>query len=43
MEIKLSENEKIENLQFKDLKIIQNKKGFCFGIDSVFYQILQKT
>ncbi len=35
MEIKLSENEKIENLQFKDLKIIQNKKGFCFGIDSV--------
>ena len=35
MEIKLSENEKIENLEFKDLKIIQNKKGFCFGIDSV--------
>ncbi len=35
MEIKLSENEKIENLQFKDLKIIQNKKGFCFGIDSI--------
>ncbi len=35
MEIKLSENEKIEDLQFKNLKIIQNKTGFCFGIDSV--------
>ena len=33
MEIK--ENEKIEDLQFKNLKIIQNKKGFCFGIDSI--------
>ncbi len=35
MEIKLDENEKIEDLQFKSLKIIQNKKGFCFGIDSI--------
>ena len=35
MDIKLKENEIIEDLQFKDLKIIQNKKGFCFGIDSV--------
>ena len=35
MEIELSENEKIEDLQFKSLKIIQNKKGFCFGIDSI--------
>ena len=35
MEIKLGENEKIEDLQFKNLKIIQNKTGFCFGIDSV--------
>lgn len=35
MEIKLDENEKIEDLQFKNLKIIQNKKGFCFGIDSI--------
>ncbi len=35
MEIKLNENEKIEDLQFKNLKIIQNKKGFCFGIDSI--------
>ena len=35
MEIKLNKNEKIEDLQFKNLKIIQNKSGFCFGIDSV--------
>ncbi len=35
MKIKLNENEKIEDLQFKNLKIIQNKKGFRFGIDSI--------
>jgi tRNA1Val (adenine37-N6)-methyltransferase len=35
MEIKLNENENIEDLQFKNLKIIQNKTGFCFGIDSI--------
>ena len=35
MEIELNENEKIEDLQFKNLKIIQNKKGFCFSIDSI--------
>ena len=35
MEIKLNKNEKIEDLQFKNLKIIQDKKGFCFGIDSI--------
>jgi len=35
MEIKLKENEVIDDLEYKNLKIIQNKKGFCFGIDSV--------
>ena len=35
MEIKLNKNEKIEDLQFKNLKIIQNKTRFCFGIDSI--------
>ena len=25
----------IDDLQYKGLKIIQNKKGFCFGVDSV--------
>ena len=33
--MKLKENERIDDLEFKDLKIIQNKDGFCFGIDSV--------
>ena len=33
--IKLNEDERIDDLEFKGLKIIQNKDGFCFGIDSV--------
>ena len=33
--IELKENERIDDLEFKNLKIIQNKDGFCFGIDSV--------
>ena len=28
--------ERIDDLQYKGLKIIQNTDGFCFGIDSVF-------
>ncbi|WP_101772559.1 tRNA1(Val) (adenine(37)-N6)-methyltransferase [Peptostreptococcus faecalis] len=35
MSIKLLENERIDDLQFKDMKIIQNTDGFCFGIDAV--------
>ena len=35
MDIVLKENERIDDLEFKDLKIIQNKDGFCFGIDSI--------
>lgn len=35
MEIKLKGNERIDDLEFKNLKIIQNKDGFCFGIDSI--------
>ena len=31
----LRENERIDDLGIKNLKIIQNKEGFCFGIDSV--------
>jgi len=31
----LLENERIDDLEYMGLKIIQNKKGFCFGIDSV--------
>jgi len=35
MEIKLKENERIDDLEYKGLKIIQNTEGFCFGIDAV--------
>lgn len=33
--MELKENERIDNLQCNGLKIIQNKKEFCFGIDAV--------
>ena len=42
MEIKLKENERIDDLEFKNLKIIQNKKGFCFGIDSILLSDFSK-
>lgn len=35
MDIELRENERIDDLEFKNLKIIQNKKEFCFGMDAV--------
>lgn len=31
----LKEKERIDDLEYKGLKIIQNTEGFCFGIDSV--------
>lgn len=33
--MELKENERIDDLEFKGYKIIQNPEGFCFGIDSV--------
>lgn len=33
--MELKENERIDDLQYKGLKLIQNKDGFCFGVDSV--------
>ena len=33
--MELKENERIDDLEFKGLKIIQNKNGFCFGMDAV--------
>ena len=33
--MKLKQNERIDNLQLNNLRIIQNSKEFCFGIDSV--------
>lgn len=35
MKIKLKKNERIDDLEYKNLKIIQNTEGFCFGMDSV--------
>lgn len=35
MDIVLRDNERIDDLQYKGLRIIQKKDGFCFGIDSV--------
>ena len=34
MKIELNDNERIDDLEYKGLKIIQNKEWFCFGIDS---------
>ncbi len=33
--MKINNNERIDDLEYENLKIIQNKEGFCFGIDSV--------
>lgn len=35
MDIILREGERIDDLEYKGLKIIQNKNGFCFGIDAI--------
>jgi len=35
MNVQLKENERIDDLEYKGLKIIQNTEGFCFGIDAV--------
>ena len=43
MEVKLKENERIDDLELKGLKIIQNKEGFCFGIDSVLLSDFAKN
>lgn len=41
--IELKENERIDDLEFKNLKIIQNKNGFCFGMDSVLLSDFAKN
>lgn len=35
MNIEIKKNERIDDLEYKGLKIIQNTEGFCFGIDAV--------
>ena len=41
--IEIKENERIDDLEFKDLKIIQNKDGFKFGIDSILLSDFSKN
>ena len=43
MNVELKENERIDDLEFKGLKIIQNTDGFCFGIDSVLLSDFSKN
>lgn len=43
MEIELKENERIDDLEYKNLKIIQNTTGFCFGIDAVLLSDFAKN
>lgn len=43
MDIILKENERIDDLEFNNLKIIQNKNGFCFGIDAVLLSDFAKN
>ena len=43
MDIELKNNERIDDLEFKGYKIIQNSEGFCFGIDSVLLSDFAKS
>lgn len=43
MEVVLKENERIDDLEINDFKIIQNNEGFCFGIDSVLLSDFAKN
>lgn len=35
LNIEVLQNERIDDLQLKGLRLIQNKEGFCFGVDAV--------
>lgn len=41
--MELNENERMDDLQYKNLKLIQNKNGFCFGVDSVLLSDFAKN
>ena len=43
MNVELKENERIDDLEFKKLKVNQNKEGFCFGIDAVLLSDFAKN
>lgn len=42
-DIPIKENERIDDLQYKDSKIIQETDGFCFGIDSILISDFAKN
>lgn len=42
-DIEIKENERIDDLQLKGYKIIQNTDGFCFGMDAVLVANYAKT
>lgn len=35
MEIEIKENERVDDLEYKGLQIIQKTDGFCFGMDAI--------
>lgn len=35
MDIRINSDERIDDLEYNGLKILQKKEGFCFGMDSV--------
>ena len=41
--MELNKNERIDDLEFKGYKIIQNSEGFCFGIDAVLLSDFAKN
>ena len=43
MDIELKDGERIDDLEYKGLKIIRNKDGFCFGVDSVLISDFAKN
>ena len=43
MDIELKNNERIDDLQLNNFKIIQNKEAFCFGIDSILLTEFSKN
>ena len=40
--VKLLDNERIDDLDYKGMKIIQKKDGFCFGMDSILISNFSK-
>ncbi len=43
MEIKLNKDERIDDLEINNLKIIQNSNNFCFGVDAVLLSDFAKN